>query len=533
MTDRIDDPWIDGVLRSVDATAPPDVRADVRRMLRGEVTPTDWRDGPRRRWPAPVAAAAAIAAIVGLAVIGGRDDDPMIGPADTDEPSVEPTVRPTTSIEDRPTTTAAPTPTTTPVIGEGAPQGHELPADLAASIDALLAATGLAGGEVVSGEAAAEALAAIDRHRLALWREMPGFSVSATFGSTWVLADGTKPRPDAPPTYTDVTVLANGDVWAEFDGGDWYSVDAETGISRGVYRNEVTGSFDALQVQRAPHRHHLGSVLGHDPLARLDGIPTRFGRLETPVIELQFDLGSLPPNVQVHVESDRLGRESYVVDLMTGLIVMYDASQPDEKGTLGRYSAMHDLVLVDELPIDDLPALPAGVEWQVLDDGTVAPTSVADAAEAFGPGLVLPEVALAGGTVALGQTASTGEGMGVPIDHPDAAVREVWVEVVVSDGFLRQVFRINASMPIGDGPAPDGFELVDGRLCSAPCETTPTPAEATVVPRAGALAGLGWTGADGFLVRTQDGIGYSVEATTDEEAVRLVETLADASGTGG
>ncbi len=83
-----------------------------------------------------------------------------------------------------------------------------------------------------------------------------------------MLTDGSEPRPDEPPTIVDITVLASGDLRAEYENGDWFRFDAAAGMGRSLSTFD-DGSQFPLEMNRPAYQHTYTSVLGHDPLQML------------------------------------------------------------------------------------------------------------------------------------------------------------------------------------------------------------------------------------------------------------------------
>jgi hypothetical protein len=535
MTDTFDDAWFDSVLQDVQATAPEDLRVAIMQMA-GTDRPLHraadaGRPRPRRLALAATLAAAVAIGVAGLVVFLGRGDAPSTVTTDSSPASGPATsaVAPNTSAA--PNTSTAPT-ATVPLLPDSTAASTTAapPSEPASSSDdTVLATLGLTAGTTLSGDEAAAALAALDDHRIERLRASTGFRGTSTFGRTWVLSDGSTPQADDPSTVVDVTVLASGDVWAEYPNGDWFRFDAAAGINRSLSTNPFDGSLLASQDEEAPVQHNYYRVFGHDPLQRLIETEQNIGPsedLEIQVSASEFEGGEA---VEVRFESERLGVRRFVVDLGTGLIVESEWMQFEEEGTLGGYSSISGLTDADVLPVSTVPQLPAGVEWQVFEYVKPMPTTIEAARAAFGAGLVLPVAALDAGMVAMEYSSTTADFEVVRADDPRGVSRSVMISYAESVGLLRTTIRLYTERPGPNGTVPDRFARVGDRLCFEPCRST-LSGPSSITPETGALAGVPFDSSYDGMATVVDGIHLSIVAPTTDEAMAMANTLVTVAG---
>jgi hypothetical protein len=525
MTDTLDDAWFDGLLHDVEATAPDDVRAAVLQMVNSDHRPSVSvdLDQPRpRRIPVAAAVAAAFAvSVAGLVVFLGRGDNPStLTSVNSPATEASPTIN-------TPDTSAVPS-----TIAAQVPTSMLAPSTVAAvpdppipSSDGVLATLGLTPGTTLSGDDALAALVMLDEYRVGLLRESSGFRGTSTSGGTWVLADGTEPRPDAPPIVVDVTVLANGDVWAAYPNGDWFRFDAVAGISRSLSTNPFDGTLSAIQTVEHPVQHNYGSASGHNPLGALVGLHDSLRRFDDWNLQLsasEFEGGDA---VEVLFDSQRIGPINQVVDLRTGLIVKSETTDVEEEGTLGSYSSITGLTDAETLPVAAVPQLPDGLEWQERESfPNVLSVTIEEAQAAFGSGLRLPQTALDAGFVSMELTAVTSDSRVVAADDPEGEVRQVTIYYFEPDGLLRTEVELFTERPGRDGTIPDGYVQVGDRICSEPCLPT-APGFSTLTPENGALAGVTFFGPGPGIATYVDGIYISIAGPTRNEATATAETF--------
>ena len=395
--------------------------------------------------------------------------------------------------------------------------------------DDLLEQLGLAGATTLTGEDAVVALGVLDDFRSELFRESPGFSATSTFRQEWVRADGSKPEPEPPANVANVTVLGSGDVWAEYANGNWLRFDAAAGLHQGLYTDASDGSPYPLAYQGTPNIAEFGEVIRHQPTQPLRSIGdvgwTR--PPDTPKIEVRSTEFEGNAAVEVIVETERLGLQRHLVDLGSGLIVEYQSTEPDVKGSWSHFSSLTDVAEARVLPVSVTPALPDGAEWQTLSSPVDRhPTTVREAREAFGSGLILPQSAVEAGVVAMEYSADGGGTRGtVSADDPDGGVRWVNVQHVEPIGLMRTVFASWTYRPGLDGAIPEEYEPYEDRLCLGSCTPPLVESPSTIVPESGALAGITLQGDNGNFGVMLDGVHLSIEAPTTSEALEMANSL--------
>ncbi len=517
MNDSVDDDWFDRALNEVHATAPADLRVEIRKIIVGDqsVFPMRTKTARSRRWL--VSAAATIVVIVaGLVLLPGRGEDPSIAPINASTPSTSPS--PTTEL---PVTT----PEQTSVAPVSDPYDALVNEPTVAGSD-VLRQMGLDESATLTGDDAAAALAILEEYRIAVLSASGGFSATSTVERTWVSADGSKPQPDAPPTVVDVTVLANGDVWAEFPNGDWFRHDAAAGIARQLSTNAIDGTRLAWEENTSPSAHQHGKVLGHDPMQLLGGY-TGVLPHDDPTVEVSATEFEQNNAVAVRIESQLLGTQHFVIDLALALIVDFQSTEPNGTGTNVLHSSLTAVAAADVLPIATLPPLPAGLEWQPLIRPLATAASIDEAREAFGSGLVLPQAALDRGSLGMEHGALTVSGMGVELDDPDAATRYVMINYIEPVGLLRTVVYMYTERPVPDGTLPAGYVQIDDRICQEQSTCTSTSVQdADTTPTAGALAGVPFFGWSTNL----DGIFLSITAPTADAAMAIADSFVAVDG---
>lgn len=508
MTETFDDAWCDRIMGDVEATAPEELRAAIGEMVSRDrrPMPSITPDPPRPRRLVVSVAATIVVIVAGLALLGGLGERPTTVPTNSVGPPRD------SAVDQR-----GIAPVTIPTVDTQVPAGPG---------DDVLAEMGLTGPTTLSGDDAQAALEVLNDHRVELLRNSPGFSARSTFGQTWVLTDGSKPYADNPATVVDVTVLASGDAWAEFENGDVFRHEGAAGVTRGLYT--VDGSPAAWETNTFPNGHAFDRAVGHDPLALIGSFEGVVQPWEDGRIEVSASRYERREAVDVRIDSRATGSARYVIDLASGLIVEFESTQVDEKGTLGAYSSLSGVTEAEALPVAALPPLPDGVEWQRFDDSS-APTAVAidRASEAFGAGLVLPRAALAAGRVAVEHRALTIDGRGVELDDPEAASRYVSIGYVEPMGLLRTIVHLHTERPVPGRPIPPEYAYVDDRICHETTTCISTAAgTATMTPQAGALAGIPFEGnATNF-----DGIFLAISAPTLDDVVTIADTFVTVDG---
>ena len=519
MNNDVEDNWFDRALAEVHATAPDDVRAQIRRLTGGDeaVVPMPPETPRSRRWLFS-AAATLVALVAGLVLLFGRGESPSIAPNHASTPSTDP-----------PATTDVPATTLerTSVAPVSDPLGDVVVEEPSGAGSDVLERMGLGDTATSTGDDAVAALAVLEDYRISVLSASRGFSATSSVERTWVLADGSKPGPDAPPAVVDVTVLASGDVLAEFPNGDWFRHDAATGIARHLATNTTDGTRVAWESRFDPRAHQHGRVLGHDPMQLLGTDPGAFLR-EPLTVEVSATAFEQHGAVEVRMERRGLGIQRFVIDLASGLIVDFESTQVDEQGTSGLRSSLSDVVATDVLPVATEPPLPPGLEWQPFNDPSIATAaSIEEAREAFGSGLVLPRSALDAGNVGMEHAATTLSGMGVELDHPDAASRYVMIYDIQPVGLLRTVVYLYTQHAVPGREIPSGYVEIDDRICEERTTCISATAEdADMTPTAGALAGVPFFG--GFT--NLDGMFLSIEAPTPQAVLAIADSFVAVDG---
>ena len=518
MAETFDDAWFDRALQDVDVTAPSELRAAISQMVsrdRRSMTHTEQR--PPRRWRLAVSVAATIVVVVGgLALLGQLGGDPEPVPTDlgTDVPPADSTPStPASTIE----SDVAPPVTT-------ATNDTELEGSTEA-VDQLLATMGLTEASTLSGDDAFAALSVLNDYRIEILRNSPGFSGTSRFGQTWVLADGSKPNPDNPPTVAEVTVLANGDAWAEFANGDLFRRDGPAGIDRGLY--DVDGQVVAWELSTFPNAHGFDRAIGHDPMRLLGGLEQELTGTGPPgrepgtiaVSEVQYEQRRA---VEVRIDSEWYGNSRMVIDLASGLIVEQESPQDDETRTPGSYSSLSDVTEADQLPVTEFPPLPDGVQWTQLGGQPRDTTAtIGEASQAFGSGLMLPSAVIESGVVVMNHSGLTSEWTVVEPGDPDVISQTVSLNYVEPVGLLRTSVYLHTERPAPDGSIPPGYIPVDDRICLEPCPEPDPNSSPYFTPTVGALAGVPiseW----GINL---DGIFLAITAPTRDDALAIANSF--------
>lgn len=520
MNDTFDDLWFDRVLQDVDATTPAELRTVIGEMVsQGHQTAASMTsDTSRPRWLMASVAVAIVALVAGLVLLSGLGGKSTSVPSDvgTDVDQSSSTV----SIPESTIAQDVVAPGTTPTDDAETPSGA----------GGVLGEMGLRGAVTLSGDEAVAALAVLNNYRIGVLRASPGFSATSASGESWAPADGSTPPPDDPATVADVTVLANGDVWAEFANGDVFWHEGATGIGRQLFTGG-DGSPLAWETGTFPNEHNFRGVIGHDPLELITPIEG-FRRWDTvEVSTTEFEQGdAVEVRIEYSVRDGEVDRERYVVDLTSGLIVVRDSTYGDATSAQTGRSSLSDVTVVDGLPVDSFPALPDGLEWTQIKDpwGGQRAVGIDEASAAFGSGLVLPRAALDAGVIGMEHSGLALDGRVVGPDDPDAGSRSVMIRYIEPVGLLRTTVSLYTERPGPGGTIPPDYVQIDDRLCLGSCMTTAAdPGQVPLVtPDSGALAGISvYDWGTNF-----DGIGLQITAPTQEEASAIANTFVAVRG---
>lgn len=518
MTDTSDDSWFDHILGQVDATTPDDLRAEIHDLVAVDdrtFAPVGPETQRSKRLLVSVAATIVVI-VVGLVIVIDRGGSHTIAPSPASRPAVQP-----------------PAPTTTPDTAIGQHQippvatpTTEVTPDASGGDDPnILDELGLTPTTTLSGDDAADALATLSEYRVQILRESAGFSATATSERTWVLPDGSTAQPVDPPTVVDVTVLADGDAWAQFANGDLFRLDAGAGIARGLYSKADDGSLVAWETNTVPGQHGYGQVLEHDPLALIGGNPERPRGIAVEVSATMFERRDA---VEVRLRSSNDSEDSrYVIDLASALVVDYERTQVDDKGTSGLHSMLSDLRDADSAPVPFLPELPDGLEWLRFHDPSIPVAATIDeASDAFGPGLVLPRAAIESDRVTMEHRALSSDWGVVDLDDPDAVSRYVLIEYIEPVGLLRTIVHLSTERRVPGEAIPDGYEQIGDRICLETCDSEAPAPTTDMTPQTGALAGVPFSASSAYF----DGISVSIEAPTDAATLAIANSFVAVTG---
>lgn len=491
--------------RGWDEAAPPISVAEVTARIAGSVEPdTAPRSG--RRWWIPMTGAAAVLAVLvgGLLVI--RNDSvtaptvATVGPAPQPVPTSAPLPGSTSSPD--PSTVTSPVPTSVEPSDE--PPGGMDP----------------------------DLFDVFERRTIAL-RALPGVRLAVSSSYSYRLPDGTMATDEARSQSYEVTMLADGRLWAAGDEDaiyEWLTFDPDGGVLRGRVRPadaapmevEITGigwSTDSTPYQ-------LGLIFPRSPFEGISAPP------DDVTIESVEWRGRPATRVTSETSGDDVGSPGTtwttesIVDDESGVLVLRASSTLSDTGevTLDERVEITDLEIVDRPP-----ASPPGTftdEARVLrrqETNGALHVDLDDAADAHGPGFVVPSEALADG-------------------HASVQVGSIWLSGLVTDeadtgGPPREATSIEVMWWFGsafapervtllktvldDGPPPEGWLEVGDGLCIAGPGTSCDARYTDGVLADGALAGYPFDLADQFGTSTMSVLGPSgmvlIEAATPEQ----------------
>ena len=332
-----------------------------------------------------------------------------------------------------------------------------------------------------------------------------------TFRATTTMQSST----DGPVSTYEVTMAADGSVWATGSPIAWQSFDATTGLSR-------TGnpSANAYMELSLGNTVPLELIIGLVPVPRFDTLGADVAIEENeqdgrPVWEISAT-GDLtrPDGVQEHRE------ETFEIDKATGLVIGYTKASTVSGTTTLQTATLSNLVLNVDFPPPDFPGtFPPDAD--VPGAGNQNPVqflSVDEAAAKFGAGFVVaPAVPpTARITFQSNLVPTTGAG-GVVIVGPP----RLTVTMDFRTGFAPTSVTISKDADVGGSTsgvdAGSVCRTVDGKTCLG--------ADGASVVTAGALEGVPSELRLGVLTIHAGLITVTIRASTDQEALALANSL--------
>jgi len=318
----------------------------------------------------------------------------------------------------------------------------------------------------------------------------------------------------------DVTVTADGSIWAEGEDSRWTSYDAASTVLRSQYLGpDGTAQCQEVVLGAPDLSTPLFILFGFDPVMHFDGLiqPTlsertnQFGRAVwqiTSTPTLADSTSSTSPETQT---------EAYEIDQQTGLVTAYERRSTSQGGTSVTTARLTDLVTDVELPAAFPGTFPDGAVVQRSGIPNETLPSLGEAASQFGAGLVVPTLGSDPSFLLVdGQLFIDGE--------PQHGVsRELSMSWHV--GFARYEMVIRKSVLNPGAAAPPGWIVVDGLGCASPdgehCAGFGGPSLIT----AGALVGVP-TRVDGQVLIVDDGpIEILIYAAVPEDALAIANSL--------
>jgi hypothetical protein len=376
----------------------------------------------------------------------------------------------------------------------------------------------------LDGDAAA-VIAAIDADRIDKLRMLTGFTATVR-QTTDTLGDDGQSIDSQPGVDSRTTLLANGSMWTDIDGGGFASYDATTGESRGAIVMPSGEMYYQLIEGWTENSTGMSIMLGHDPARLLSDI----GAPGSVTVEAT-DFDGRPAWMVKTTYSPIMGEpdgsgeqiETFTVDQATGLMVASSIESGARPGEISRrVSELFDLEVTDEMPSAFPGEFPEDAQIDRSGDPTAfRPTTLSEAAEWFGPGFVSPPEVPAGTTIFLTEF-EWEEG------NPQAA-RSKTVEIRAREGFATP-WRISIfkDEPGSDGAVPDGYLLVDGSLCvdfddDGICGVGP-PTESDSIDN-DALAGFSLHGEPPSLMLERGGVRIGITGSPLADGWSLAETF--------
>lgn len=452
---------------------------------------------PDRRWkPLVMIGAAAALVIVGLVALAqhdGKDQEPFRPGVDTIAPQPSAQV-PATSV----TSTSATTPATT--------------SDTSATSPTTPPTTPPSTPPAVVVDPTTQQLSTIQSSVSASLATFTTFHATATSQSA--TSQGSGELVDGPVTINDVTMAADGSVWATGSPITWQSYDATTGIAR--TGNSGANAYMQLNMNPVP----LGLVMGLAPLPRFDEFGTNVVVDEAeqdgrPVWEINSIHDSpRPDGVQEHRD------ETFDIDKATGLVIGYTKTSTASGTTTVQSATLSNLVLNVDFPPPEFPGtFPPGADVPGSDaQNPIQLLSVDEAATRFGAGFVV--------VPALPQTARiTLESNLVPTVGPGGTMivgpPRLTATMDFPTGFAPTSLTISKDAIAGDstsgGNAGSVCRTVDGKTCLG--------ADGASVVTAGALKGVPSELRLGVLTVHDGPITVVIRASSDQAALALANSL--------
>lgn len=376
----------------------------------------------------------------------------------------------------------------------------------------------------LDGDAAA-VIAAIDADRIDKLRLLTGFTATVRQTTETLGADGQSIE-SQPGFDSRTTLLADGSMWTDIDGGGFASYDATTGESRGAIVMPSGDTYYQLIEGWTENSTGMSIMLGHDPTRMLAeiGAPgsvtvqaTDFDGRPAWTVETTYSPAMGDPN------GSDTQTETFTVDQATGLMVASSIEWEARPGeTLRRVSELFDLEVTDEMPGAFPGQFPEGAQIDRSGDPTAfRPTTLTEAAAWFGPGFVSPPEVPAGTTIFVTEYEwETG--------NPQTARSRI-VEIRAREGFATPwSIMIFKDEPGPDGTVPDGHLLVDGSLCvdfddDGICGVGP-PSESESIDNE-ALAGFSLLGEPPSLVMERNGVRIAINGSQLVDARSVAESF--------
>ena len=445
---------------------------------------------PNRRWkPLVMIGAAAALVLVGLVVLAQRDGNnqepfrPGIDTIAAPQPTatVPATSTPATSTPATISGTSPAPPTTPPSAEVADPTTQEL-STIQSSVSASLAT-------------------------FDTFRATATMQSATSQGSGGELVDG-------PVTINEVTMAADGSVWATGSPITWQSYDATTGIARTA--NPSANAYMQLNLNPVP----LGLVMGLAPLPRFDEFGTDVVVDETdqdgrPVWEINSIHDSAGADgIRQHRD------ETFEIDKATGLVIGYTKTSTASGTTTVQTATLSNLVLNVDFPPPDFPGtFPPDADVPASGgQNPIQLLNVDEAATRFGAGFVVAP--------ALPRTARiTFQSNLVPTAGPGGTVivgpPRLTVTMDFPTGFAPTSLTISKDAAVGDstssGDAGSVCRTVDGKTCLG--------ADGASVVIAGALKGVPSELRLGVLTIHNGLITVVIRASSDQDALALANSL--------
>lgn len=351
----------------------------------------------------------------------------------------------------------------------------------------------------------------IDAQRIERLRQLPGISGTAVVESKSPIGDESTSTRE-----TSFTMLADGSFWSTAVDGTFASYDPSTGTSLGSYVDDE-GQMRYQQVDGwADNSTGLSILLGGDP-ARLIGDVTPYAEV---TIKDAYYEGRPATEIAVthNLPRGTPQAEVLLIDDWTGLIVESALEWESSPGTRTvRLSRLSGLETTDELPATFPGSVPDGaVVERSGDPAGFTPVTIEQAADAFGPGFVVPSQLPGDAVVSVSEST-------VMYDTTLVTHREVTIQS--RQGFVTTMSIAQGYLILSDDAVPPpGMAVVDGVLCHLEDDACATLGGGNVAFAAGALAGL--TGQLEDTTLSIDHFGRQIIIRSiDGHAIEVAESL--------